>query len=368
MQEITVYDAYGDSLTNLVQWDKDVSIYVEDSEIDTAYQMHFFNSTMDEALVVSTEYSDGVLKAKIPNILLTQPHAIIGYIKTRELKDVEEKCLYRFRINIIKRPKPSDFVYVESDDYISITYVLQECREYASQSNQSAEEAANSATLSKSYAVGGTSTRPNEDTNNASYYNGQAKTSATNAKSSETKAKSSETNAANSERDAKNSSNLSKSYAVGTNGAVRTGDDTDNAKYYYELTLEIRETLGGAILPKGTITSEQFFALEGSEKVAGYMYNISNGFTTDSTFKEGAGHIYPNGANVYYTADGYWDCFSGTMDGLLQTVNDLQNTVASLENMLFKKEVHIGLCTDDGRSIITSSGESVDAWWKLLTS
>lgn len=101
---------------------------------------------------------------------------------------------------------------------------------------------------------------------------------------------------------------LSKSYAVGGTGS-RTGEDTDNAKHYKEQAERISQGLAGALLPMGTITYSQ---LASQTKQPGYMYNISDSFTTDSTFKDGAGHDYAAGTNVYYTADGYWDCIAGT--------------------------------------------------------
>lgn len=149
--------------------------------------------------------------------------------------------------------------------------------------------AENSRKLSESYATGGTGIRVGEDTDNAKYYKEQAAAGATAAKASETAAelsaagaKTSETNAKASENAAKASENaaagsaadasasrtaaadsasdaqssktaaagsantasqqaqtstdqatLSKSYATGGTG-TRTGEDTDNAKYYKE--------------------------------------------------------------------------------------------------------------------------------------
>ena len=68
--------------------------------------------------------------------------------------------------------------------------------------SQKATESSNSAKLSQSYAVGGTLTRPNENTDNSKYYKEQANISATNAKTSETNAKTSEINAKKSEQKA----------------------------------------------------------------------------------------------------------------------------------------------------------------------
>ena len=101
---------------------------------------------------------------------------------------------------------------------------------------------------------------------------------------------------------------LAKSYAVGTDGAVREGDSTDNAKNYYERTKGIAEGIEGAFFPMGTI---EFSQLESVDKEPGYMYNIKDEFVTDDRFKEGAGCTYPAGTNVYWTADDYWDCLTG---------------------------------------------------------
>lgn len=120
------------------------------------------------------------------------------------------------------------------------------------------------------------------------------------------------TSAANAQKSADSSeeySLLSKSYAQGDSG-VREDENTDNAKYYYERTKQISFGAQGALLPMGTIAFSQ---LDTSEKHSGYMYNITDSFTTDARFKEGAGYIYPPGTNVYYTPDGYWDCFFGAL-------------------------------------------------------
>ncbi len=169
-----------------------------------------------------------------------------------------------------------------------------------------------------------------------------AAASATAAKNSETAAKASETAAAASASAAKNSqtaaeeaktaaagsaaaaassataaaasakkvedmSNLAESYAVGGTD-TRPNEDADNAKYYYEQAKRISQGLGGSLLPMGTIP---FSGLEAASKQAGYMYNIADAFTTTGNFNEGAGHAYPAGTNVYYTADGKWDCLAG---------------------------------------------------------
>lgn len=129
--------------------------------------------------------------------------------------------------------------------------------------------------------------------------------------------------------EAKNYSLKSQSYAVGE-GGVRENEEVDNAKYYYEQAKRISQGMSGALLPNGTVTFEE---LQNQTKQAGYMYNISNNFVTDETFNDGGGVSYPGGTNVYYTADGYWDCLAGTITaegiGALAADGDSRNNTAT---------------------------------------
>lgn len=219
--------------------------------------------------------------------------------------------------------------------------------------------------LVESYAVGGTGTRQGEDTDNAKYYKEQAEsfkntaqasataagtsesnaqsyassasTSATNADASATAAATSESNAGDSATAAASSassagtsantattkaseastsaSNAStyatqaESYAKGGTNS-RQGEDTDNAKYYYEQAQTIAQGLAGGLKPIGTVTFANLPSL--SDAQAGWMYNISDAFTTTSDFEDGAGRYVGAGANVYKTAGGKWDVLAGT--------------------------------------------------------
>ena len=125
-----------------------------------------------------------------------------------------------------------------------------------------------------------------------------------------------------SKTDADKSAKLSESWAKGGTG-VRVGENTNSSKYYSDqakaLTDEASDLLDqaqnvvvaatqGALIPGGTVTFENL----PSNPAVGYMYNISNDFTTDSRFMEGSGIFYSAGANVYWTADGKWDVMVGT--------------------------------------------------------
>lgn len=116
------------------------------------------------------------------------------------------------------------------------------------------------------------------------------------------KAKESQSNAAKSAIE-------SESWAHGGTN-TRPNENIDNARYYYEQSKSISESFSGALRPMGTITFENLPNL--SDAADGDMYNVSNQFTTTSSFKEGEGNAVPAGANVYKTSDGYWDILAGS--------------------------------------------------------
>lgn len=108
---------------------------------------------------------------------------------------------------------------------------------------------------------------------------------------------------------AEDSATKAQSYAVGGTGS-REGEDSDNAKYYYQQAKDVSEGLKGGLQPHGTVAFADLPAL--LDVNAGWMYNISDEFTTTADFKEGAGNAVPAGANIYKTSDGKWDVLAGT--------------------------------------------------------
>ena len=158
-----------------------------------------------------------------------------------------------------------------------------------------------------------------------------AKESEANARTSETKTKESETNAEDSRiaaaasatsasesastatlkaEEANDHEEMAKSYAVGTHGKVRQDDDTDCAGYYYEQTKRISQGLSG-VVPMGTTTFEGLD--DPNNQQSGYLFNISDSFTSDDRFADGGGIFYGAGSNVLYTADGKWDVLAAAM-------------------------------------------------------
>lgn len=197
--------------------------------------------------------------------------------------------------------------------------------------------------LSRSYAIGNADgIRENEDFDNSKYYQQLASESAEDADISKTNAaesansaidsaesanksaqsaSESANNAFESATNAAESENIVRDYVTiaenNVNSILDSAQSASNsaaeAHTYYLQVEEITTGLSGAFMPMGTIEySELATLLENDEVKAGYLYNISDNFTTDESFKRGAGIEYAAGSNVYFTSDGYWDVLTGT--------------------------------------------------------
>lgn len=110
-----------------------------------------------------------------------------------------------------------------------------------------------------------------------------------------------------SRADAAANATKAESYAVGGTGS-REGEDTDNAQYYYEQVKRVSQGLNG-IIPMGTVA---FADLPASGMENGWMYNISDDFTSDDRFNDGGGIYYGKGNNVIWTSEGKWDVTAGS--------------------------------------------------------
>ena len=156
---------------------------------------------------------------------------------------------------------------------------------YKNSASASEQASKTSETNAKTYADNASSSATSASTSagEASKNKASASASASQAKTSETNAKTSETNSAKSESE---------------------------AQKYAEQAKEISESLSGALRPLGTISFANLPST--ADANSGDMYNITDQFTTNDDFKEGAGNIIPAGSNVYLTIDRYWDVLAGT--------------------------------------------------------
>lgn len=222
-----------------------------------------------------------------------------------------------------------------------------------SETNAKASEIASAA--SESNADASASAAAMSETN-ASYYADTASSKAEAAASSERNAKASETASAGSASmssskagaaaasaiDAANSAIESESYAHGGTG-TRTGEDADNAKYYYEQTKQVSQSLNG-IIPQGTVA---FADLPTSGMQYGDMYNISDAFTSDGRFNDGGGVYYGAGNNVIWVSGDKWDVTAGSC---VTGVKGDKETTYRQGNVNITPE-NIGALPEDGNAV-----------------
>lgn len=165
---------------------------------------------------------------------------------------------------------------------------------------------------------------------------------------------------------AADSATKAQSYAVGGTGS-REGEDSDNAKYYYQQAKDVSEGLKGGLQPHGTVAFADLPELP--DVNAGWMYNISDEFTTTDDFKEGSGNAVPAGANIYKTSDGKWDVLAGTpvtgVKGAKENVYRRGNVSLSAANI---GAVATGGDTASNVASFTSSDdETASSWTSVVT-
>lgn len=93
-----------------------------------------------------------------------------------------------------------------------------------------------------------------------------------------------------------------------------------------EMQSAIAAAVSSVYEPKGSIAFASLPSLAAG--IVGDVYNVTDGFTTNETFVEGAGKKYPAGTNVVCVTDGdaqKWDVLAGMVDlsGYVQT-SDLE--------------------------------------------
>lgn len=125
----------------------------------------------------------------------------------------------------------------------------------------------------------------------------------------------------------------SSAWAIGERGGVpvSSGDETyhNNSKYWAEQAAQYAE---GGIIFKGSVA---FASIPTTGMSDGDMYNITNDFTTDSRFIEGAGKECAAGTNIVWIEDvEKWDIFAMSKIGSLDDLNDVEITTPTSGQVL----------------------------------
>lgn len=116
--------------------------------------------------------------------------------------------------------------------------------------------------------------------------------------------------------DITNDSNFQTDTDVETAIDTALANGTDPYQTKSEVEAEIKSQISGAYKPQGSVAFASLPAL--SANIEGYVYNVTDAFTTTADFVEGAGHSHPAGTNVVCVEHGTgtykWDCLTGAVD------------------------------------------------------
>lgn len=99
--------------TPLYQWELGRKISISTPEHTVINRVEFSHESDGESLLVIPREEDGVMVADVPNILLQSGSYIRVYLSYKD-----EKLLETAMVDILpvmKRPKPSDYVYTETE-------------------------------------------------------------------------------------------------------------------------------------------------------------------------------------------------------------------------------------------------------------
>lgn len=177
----------------LWQYDYGQILRITGIDLPENYEVHFANdpSGFSKPVVGNSE------GARIPAEYLKSGANVFAWLYVHEGEE-DGSTEYQVEIQVRRRARPSDIILEpeEMTDVANLIGSMNAALESAKEQRQKAEEAAenadedatfagNAAVTAQSFAVGGTGTREGEDTDNAKFYYESAKSSEENAKKSE---------------------------------------------------------------------------------------------------------------------------------------------------------------------------------------
>ena len=198
-----------------------------------------------------------------------------------------------------------NFNTIAEEYFQQVQAAVAQAESAASEAESSAQAAAGSATQSAGSAA-------------------EAAQSAQAAQTSAEAAQVWEERAANFSENAENSKNTASEYVSEAHNAADAAytamqsaqSSATEAQGYAEYTKQLVDGLGGVYIPQGSLVFASLPA-QPAAQYQGYVWNITDAFTTDSRFLEGAGKSVPAGANVACVlVDGAYkyDVLSGIVD------------------------------------------------------
>lgn len=149
-----ILDIYKNPLYTLYQWDVNQFVNIVGINPEMPASVQFWRAGQSEAFVVENTVSGNTVTAAIPNELLREPGELIIYIwqdtGTGEQKGGRTETF--FNIPIKERAQPSDYIYDDNVEYISVKTVIEDAKEATTAANEATEAATTSAQLANDTA------------------------------------------------------------------------------------------------------------------------------------------------------------------------------------------------------------------------
>lgn len=150
-----ILDIYKNPLYTLFQWDVNQFVKVVGINPDMPVSVQFWRAGQSEAFVVESTVSGNTVTAAIPNELLREPGELVVYIwqdtGTGEQKGGRTETF--FNVPIKERAQPSDYIYDDDAEYISVKTVIEDAKEATTAANEATEAATTAAKLANDTAA-----------------------------------------------------------------------------------------------------------------------------------------------------------------------------------------------------------------------
>ena len=105
-------DANGNKKNFLYQYDKGQTLVLEGLDYNITPEVHFTTSAFDEALIAPCTFSNGTLRAPVPDALLMDSRTINVYIYLHN--SAVGETVETMDIFVLPRKKPTDYIYTDS--------------------------------------------------------------------------------------------------------------------------------------------------------------------------------------------------------------------------------------------------------------
>ena len=138
-----ILDIYKNPLYTLYQWDVNQFVNVVGINPEMPVSVQFWRAGQSEAFVVESTVSGNVVTAAIPNELLREPGELVIYIWQDTGAEVQKggRTETFFNVPIKERAQPSDYIYDDNVEYISVKTVIEDAKKATTAAQEAAEAA-----------------------------------------------------------------------------------------------------------------------------------------------------------------------------------------------------------------------------------